>query len=333
MLEGITKLKFYLLVVAFLGACMRYTIAAEPLGTPSVDDIEYPDDEPHSALEIELGKTLYFDPILSFNKSQSCATCHNPELGFGDGMNLSVGAKGAQVPRNAPHIYNLAWNVIFMWDGRKATLEEQALGPIEAEGEMNMPLDVAVSRLEGVSYYKKTFKEVYGEDSITPELLGRAIAAFERTIISNNSPFDKYMAGDQTAMSPEAIRGLALFKGKAKCIDCHDGPNFTDNSFHNIGLKSDDEGRAAIIGDSKMKKAFKTPGLRNTLLTAPYMHNGSLGSLYEVVQHYNKGGEDKEGISNLIQPLGLTELEISELIAFMGALTDPVIVSPPTIPE
>lgn len=304
---------------------------AEPIGTPDLDDIEYPDDEPHSAAEVELGKVLFFDNRLSVNQQQSCATCHNPDLGFGDGMAQGLGTMGGILGRNTPHIYNLAWNVTFFWDGRAGSLEEQALGPIEAAGEMNMPLDQLIPRLEAVEYYQKAFKSVYG-NGITKENIGKAIAAFERTLVSINSPFDQYLAGNQEAMRPEAVRGMKLFDGKANCTKCHDGPNFTDNSFHDIGVKGSDPGREKISGDASQRRAFKTPGLRNVIFTAPYMHDGSEGSLEDVVRFYNRGGDRKEGLSNLIEPLNLTEQEIADIVAFMGALTDAIIVERPKVP-
>lgn len=304
--------------------------AQSNLGTPDVDDIEYPDDDAPSLQEVELGKTLFFDTRLSVNNKQSCATCHNPDLGFGDGVAAGSGTMGGSLGRNTPHIYNLAWSSIFMWDGRKASLEDQALGPIEAPGEMNMPLNILLPRLNAVPYYQEEFKAVYGSSTITKETLSKALAAFERTIISDNSAFDKYIAGNKNAMSPEAIRGLALFETKANCISCHDGVNFTDDSFHNIGIKGTDLGRDAIMSSPGMKGAFKTPGLRNAILTAPYMHDGSLDSLEDVIRFYNKGGDEVEGRSKLIKPLGLTELEVQELVAFLGALTDPVIIERPT---
>lgn len=219
-----------------------------------------------------------------------------------------------------------------MWDGRKPSLEEQALGPIEAAGEMNMPLNILLPRLNEVPFYQQEFKAIYGSPIITKETLGKAIAAFERSIISDNSPFDQYLAGNENAMSPEAIQGLALFETKANCTRCHDGVNFTDDSFHNIGVIGNDLGREAIVSSPGMTGAFKTPGLRNTLLTAPYMHNGSLGSLEEVIRFYNKGGEQSAGRSKLIEPLKLNELEIQALVAFLGALTDPVVIERPNIP-
>lgn len=305
---------------------------AADLGTPDVDDIEYPDDEPPSALEISLGKTLFFDPRLSKNHKQSCASCHNPDLGFSDGMASGVGAMGGDLGRNTPHIYNLAWSNAMFWDGRMETLEEQALGPIEAAGEMNMPLGELLPRLKSVKYYQDTFREVYGDSGITKVNLGKAIAAFERTIISNDSPFDRYIAGDQAAMSASQIRGLALFKGKGNCIDCHDGVNFTDDSYHNIGVGDNDPGRGAVSGEPSMMGAFKTPGLRNIVFSAPYLHDGSAASLEEVIELYDMGGKSKKGLDKLIKPLNLTKQEKFDLISFLGALTGPVVIERPKIP-
>lgn len=309
------------------------THSAEPLGTPDTDNIEYPEDEPPSQAEIELGKTLFFDTRLSVNYGQSCATCHNPELGFGDGAALGQGTMGSALARNTPHIYNLAWNSVFFWDGRASSLEEQALGPIEAAGEMNMPIDKLLPRLQAVPFYKEQFAQIYGGDKITAAQLGQAIAAFERSIVSDNSAFDQYTRGEKHAMSPAAIRGLNLFKGKANCIDCHNGPNFTDESFHNLGINDLDQGRAGIINEQTLLGAFKTPGLRNTLLTAPYMHDGSEATIEEVIVFYNNGGGKSPNKDPLMKPLNLTSSEINDLIAFMGALTDPVDISRPRIPQ
>lgn len=241
---------------------------------------------------------------------------------------------GGQVSRNSPHIYNLAWSNTLFWDGRASSLEEQALGPIEAAGEMNLPLSEVVPRLAKVSFYKTQFTAVYGESGLTLENVAKAIAAFERTIISDNSAYDRYIAGDTAAMSPAAIRGLALFKGKANCADCHDGPNFTDDSFHNIGVSpiTVDRGRANIQESAELVGAFKTPGLRNVILNAPYMHDGSESSLEEVVHYYNKGGTHTKGLSPLIKPLHLNNLEVADLVAFLGALTDPVTIERPKVP-
>jgi cytochrome c peroxidase len=302
------------------------------LATPDVDDIEYPDDEAPSELEVMLGKTLFFDPRLSINNQQSCASFHIPYLGFSDVMSLGVGTLGGKLGRNTPHIYNLAFASAMFWDGRMTTLEEQALGPIEAAGEMNMPLTQLIPRLKAVKYYRQTFDEVYGPNGLNKTNLGKAIAAFERTIISSDAPFDRYIGGDKNAMSAAQIRGLALFKGKANCIVCHDGANFTDDSFHNIGVGDDDPGRQAITGDPKMWGTFKTPGLRNIVFSAPYLHNGSAHSLEQVIELYNRGGHSNKNLDKLIKPLHLSRQEIFDLVAFMGALTSPVDVRRPTIP-
>lgn len=308
--------------------------ALEPLGVPDRDDIEYPDEEEPSKEEVILGKTLFFDTRLSINDKQSCASCHNPELGFSDGLAFSLGTMGKKVGRNTPQIYNLAWNVTFFWDGRAATLEEQALGPIEAGGEMNMPLETLIPKLKKVKGYQKLFTAAYGKDSINKENIGKAIAAFERTIIVDNTPFDRYMKGDKNAISPDAINGLALFQGKARCIQCHDGPNFTDNSFHNIGVKGDDIGRGKFMkNDRTLDGAFKTPGLRNIIYSAPYMHDGSEATLEDVVRFYNKGGDDVKNKSKLIVPLGLTEKEIMDVVAFLGTLNQPLVIKRPEIPK
>lgn len=305
---------------------------AIPLSVPDENTVEYPDDEPPSQEEIELGKMLFFDNRLSINMSQSCATCHNPDLGFGDGMKVSIGAKGEKTGRNAPHIYNLAWNHVFFWDGRAASLEDQAVGPIVSGAEMNMPLEVLVARLKTVPEYIAKFEALYGKDSITEKNIAKAITAFERTVVVKNTPFDKYLQGDQDALGPEAKRGLALFEGKANCIKCHDGPNLTDSSFHNIGVQAQDAGRGKILEGPGMNRAFKTPGLRNVILTAPYMHDGSLATLDDVVRFYNRAGDHKEGLDPLIQPLNLTEREISDLLAFLGALTEPLEIVRPSLP-
>ncbi len=321
-----------LALIASLSIGFNSTFAAD-LATPDVDDIEYPDDEEPSELEITLGKTLFFDTRLSINKKQSCASCHNPDLGFSDGMASGVGAMGGDLGRNTPHIYNLAWGSAMFWDGRMETLEQQALGPIEAAGEMNMPLNLLLPRLKAVKYYRETFDAVYGADGLTKLTLGRAIAAFERTIISTDSPFDRYLAGNKTAMSDSQIRGLKLFKGKGNCIDCHDGANFTDDSYHNIGVGDADPGRAGFSGEESMTGAFKTPGLRNIVFSAPYLHDGSAASLEEVIDLYNMGGKSKKHLDKLIKPLGLTKQDKFDLISFLGALSSPVLIQRPDIPK
>lgn len=285
-----------------------------------------PADNPQTAAKIELGKKLYFDPRLSGNNWISCATCHNPGLGFADGLPRFLGGPAAKEGgRHSPTIINCAYNEFQFWDGRAATLEEQALGPIQNPNEMFETLDNVVKKLNGIPGYVKAFKDVFGT-GVTADGIARAIAAFERTIVFANSPFDRYMLGDEQAMSEPAKRGMTLFNNKAECIKCHNGPNFTDNKFHNIGVPADgplkeDLGRYNVTKVDADKGAFKTPTLRNITGTGPYMHNGFFPTLFEVVQFYNGGGGRSENKSPDIHGLNLSGQEVSDLIEFMNALT------------
>ncbi len=303
--------------------------AKAQFSTPDTFDIEYPNDEEPNPESVALGKRLFFDNRVSNNKSQSCATCHNPDLGFSDGLRFSLGANGQPVKRNTPHLYNLAWNVMFFWDGRSATLEHQALDPIVSSAEMDMSLETLLKRLDGIPSYKRDFKKAFGSDEITGDRVASALASFERTIIVDSTPFDHYLAGNERSISPVAERGMVLFAGKARCILCHSGPNLTDNSFHDIGLASSDLGRENVTGDETLSSAFKVPGLRNILFSAPYMHDGSLGTIEEVVQFYSRGGDRGDGISDVIKPLDLSEDEIRDLVAFLGTLNQPLFIDRP----
>ncbi len=328
MLKNVLIFPFLLLVLA------PFPVAAEiPLGTPDPYDILYPDDEEPSAAEIQLGHQLFFDPRLSASGRVSCATCHLPEAGLGDGLERAQGNSGKPLRRNTPHLYNLAWNLVFFWDGRATSLEEQSLMPISDPEEMNLPLPRMIEILGGVKLYRNRFEEIYGSGGLTADNVGRALAAFQRTLVSDNAPFDRFMAGNRAALSEEAVRGMRIFIGKGRCTKCHDGPNFTDQSFHNIGVGGDDPGRFEVVADESLRGAFKTPGLRNVALTAPYMHNGSIGTLEEVIRFYNRGGDRKDNLSKLIVPLGLSEREIADLLAFLGALTDPVWPARPALPD
>lgn len=305
------------------------SVIAEPLSTPDIDDIEYPVDMPPSAEEIMLGKYLFFDPQLSGNHTISCATCHNPDNGFGDGLKLSAGHDGKPLTRHTPPLYNLAWSSSLFWDGRASSLEHQVLMPIYNPSEMNLSEKVLLKRIAKSQFYQSKFKQVYQQTNITPHLISQALAAFMRNIITNNSPFDEYLAGAENALSPQAKNGLALFEGKAKCIECHDGANFTDDSFHSLGIAFEDKGRANVIKDNSLAYRFKTPTLRNITLTAPYMHNGSLPDLESVMTFYNDGGGSGPNKDKLMEPLSLSQSEIRDLIAFLSALTDPVLIARP----
>jgi cytochrome c peroxidase len=284
--------------------------------------IPFPKDNPYTPEKAALGKKLYFDTRLSVSSAQSCGNCHSPSFGWGDGLAVGVGHGMQKLGRHSPTVINAAWGGIFMWDGRLATLEEQALGPIQSPGEMNMPLDQLMKRLESVPEYKPMFVRVFPEEGVTAKTLAKAVATYERTVVSERAPFDAWIEGDETAISGEAKRGFAVFNGKAQCAACHEGWNFTNDGFQDIGLSSDDIGRGKFVaGVIKMEHAFKTPGLREIARRAPYMHDGSLATLEQVVEHYDRGGVDRPSRSDLMKPLGLTIEEKADLVAFLKTLT------------
>ena len=287
--------------------------------------------------KVELGRMLFFDPRLSKDNTISCASCHVPAAGFADPRQFSLGMGGQQGGRNAPTVLNTGYQTLQFWDGRAGSLEEQALGPVQNPIEMAETPPNVVKKLNAVQEYRKRFKEVFGTE-VTKEGIARAVAAFERTIVSTNSAFDKYVAGDKKALSDPAQRGLALFAGKARCVSCHNGPNFTDNKFHNIGVPQvgplkEDLGRYAVTKQDKDRGAFKTPTLRSVALTAPYMHDGVFKTLEEVIEFYNKGGESVTGKDALMSTLKLTDQEKKDLVEFLKALTgESLKVSMPKLP-
>lgn len=281
--------------------------------------------------EQDLGKALFFDPILSRDSTVSCASCHKPDYAFADNATVSTGVKGRKGGRNAPGVMNLANHNFYFWDGRAETLEQQALGPIENPVEMDLPVSVAVRRLKHSPVYNPSFVQVYGK-APSQELLGTAIAAYENSLETSGTAFDRYMNGkDTTAMSASALRGLDIFNNKGRCFDCHFGSDFNgSDKFKNIGLYNgkdlNDPGRSAISGNPKDAGAFKTPGLRNIAKTAPYMHNGMFKTLREVIDYYDQPDKFVPNAINrdtiLRKPLGLTETEKKDLEAFLSALSD-----------
>lgn len=294
---------------------------AAKIKTPSgLPDVLHPADNPHLAEKVALGAQLYFDPRLSADSTVSCASCHDPEKGWSNGEAVATGVGGAKGGRSSPTIINTAYQTLQFWDGRAGTLEQQALGPIQNPIEMNMTLPEVVKRLNGIPGYKKQFKQIFGTD-VTSEGIAKAIAAFERTVLSGDAPYDRFTAGDAKALSPAAQRGRALFFGAARCSSCHSGPNFTDNAFHNIGVGMDQEkpdvGRFAeskIEGDTG---SFKTPTLREIAKTAPYMHDGHLKTLEEVVEYYNKGGTENPYLDEEIFALKLTKEQVADVVTFL----------------
>lgn len=296
------------------------------------DEIPFADDNPWSQAKEDLGKILFFDPRMSASGTQSCATCHNPSFGWEDGMAVGTGHGHKKLERASPTILNLAWDELFMWDGRFGSLEEQVLGPIEAGVEMNMPMDLLLELLARIDGYKPLFAAAFPENpEVTPDNIAKAVAVFERTIVSGEAPFDRWINGDETAISEAAKRGFDLFNGKANCVACHAEWNFSDNSFHDIGLASEDIGRGKVLPNvAPMQHAFKTVGLRNIANRAPYMHDGSLKTLLDVVNHYNDGFVQRDSLSSEISALGLSDNEKQDLVTFMETLTsnDPVITLP-----
>jgi cytochrome c peroxidase len=287
--------------------------------------------EPPTPERVRLGRWLFYDTRLSANGEISCATCHRPENGFSEPTAVSTGIGGQKGTRKTPSFVNQAWTLYpyFFWDGRAVSLEEQALAPIANPIEMGNTHETMIATLLKAPGYKPYFKEAFGSEEITKERVAKAIADYERTRMSGGSPWDKWKKNkDEGAVSDEVKRGDELFFGKAECNQCHLGQNLTDSLFHNLGIgwdakaqKFKDEGRVVV---SKMKEdtgAFKTPGLRDVAKRATYMHDGSLATLQEVVQHYNKGGIQNPYLSPKLKKLRLTEAEVAALVTFMEALS------------
>ena len=282
-----------------------------------------PADNPITPEKVALGMQLYFDKRLSSDGTVSCATCHDPAKHFADGRATSAGIGGQTGNRNAPSVINSTYSYLQFWDGRAASLEEQALGPIANPIEMGFTHEAMVTTLKAIPAYEASFQKVFGRPMSAPDV-GRAIAAFERTIISGDSAWDRYNRGDRAAMSESAQRGWTLFSGKANCSQCHAGYTLSDSDFHNIGVgmkaPQPDPGRHKVTGEDKDRGAFKTPPLRDVQWTAPYMHDGSVTTLEEVIELYDRGGEPNPWLDVKMKPLRLTAQEKADLLAFMRAL-------------
>jgi cytochrome c peroxidase len=335
-----------------------------PLGIPAdLWEMMIPADNPMTEAKVALGRDLYFDKRLSVDNTVSCATCHDPRFAFTDGKPVSEGVGGKKGARNAPTVLNAMFNEEQFWDGRVKTLEEQVLQPLINPVEMAMPShEAVVAKVRGIPEYARRFREVFGgPNPVTIENIAKAIAAFERTLLSGNSPFDRFIAGDPAAISEAAKRGWALFQGKARCITCHEfnasSPFFTDFKYHNIGIGMkatrnfeslvrqiqhmaqenrltkevvdrlalsegfSELGRFLVTRQPKDLGAFKTSPLRDIELTAPYMHDGSLKTLREVIDFYDQGGEPNPNLDGGIVKLNLTEQEKADLEEFLKTLT------------
>ena len=349
---GIRGLGF--IAVAWLAGSLSPAMSAPsgyaPHGTVTVEGMTVPDIGPMPAQapnpptnlsyaqKVELGKQLYFETRLSKNNSVSCAFCNNPGTGFADARQFSIGAFGTAGGRQAPTVYNTGFIPLQFWDGRAGSLEEQAIGPIHNPIEMAEMHETVVPKIAKIPAYQKQFQLIFGGGA-SLQHIAEAIAAFERTIVSQNSAFDKYTMGETGAMNEAAVRGIALFRGKARCILCHNGPNLTDNRFHNLGVPQvgplkEDLGRYMVTRAQQDKGAFKTPTLRSVVETAPYMHDGVFKTLEEVIDFFDAGGGGNPNLSPLMKPLGLSSEEKADLLEFLKALTGaPIKVNVPKLPK
>ena len=282
-------------------------LLAIPLGLDLY--LPVPEDNPLTAEKIELGRRLFHDRRLSRDRSITCASCHNPRRAFSSPQPIAVGVGDRRGRRNAPALINRGYGRAFFWDGRITTLEEQVLKPIEDPNEMDLPVSDAAARV-----------------GLSPKQLSHALASYVRSILSGNSPFDRYVNGDRSALSAEQQAGLRIFRGKGNCTACHVGPTFSDERTHNTGVawrdgRLQDEGRFAVSGKDEDRGAFKTPTLRDVARTAPYMHDGSLATLDAVVEFYSEGGRANPNRDPELHPLRLTATEQQALIAFLRSLS------------
>ena len=272
---------------------------------------------------VELGKNLFFDPILSRDSTISCAKCHKQELAFTDGLERSVGIRDQIVSRNSPTLTNVGNRKHLLWDGVNPSLESQVGVPVQEHTEFDFNILLIIDRLNRHPKYSSLAKLGYGTE-VTEWVFLNAIASFERTLISNNSPYDQYLAGDKSAMTASQIRGKDLFFNKLHCGQCHNGPDLTNEAFTNNGLYEvyADTGRMRLTEKEFDRGIFRVPTLRNIAVTAPYMHNGSVSSLLEVIEHYESGGKNHPGKSDLLKPFTLNNEEKADLIHFLETLTD-----------
>jgi cytochrome c peroxidase len=328
--------------MAFLAACgQKVQEKPKPIGTPiaiqsplGLPPVPIPADNPPTADMISLGRKLYYDNHLSATDMISCANCHNPARYFTDGLPVSLGVNGQRGTRNAPTVLNAAFQPVQFWDGRATSLEDQAGGPIQNPVEMNLPHDQMETKIGKITEYQGEFDKAFGKGPITLEKVEMAVASFERTLLSGNSPFDRYQyGGDKTALSESAIRGLEIFKDKNRgnCVICHTiEPTFalfSDGKFHNLGTGIDadgnlkDQGRYNETHLDADRGAFRTPTLRNIAKTAPYMHDGSLRTLKDVVDFYVGGGSSNPHLDKEIKELKLKGSERADLVAFLESLT------------
>jgi len=294
--------------------------------------VSYPESNPYNEAKARLGQQLFFDPRLSDRRMRSCANCHHPGLSWADALPYAMGSRQA-LSRHTPSLVNIAFSKVYFWDGRASSIEHAIQQHLLLPGLMygGRAKDI-VTRIGSLSGYRRQFTASFGNSGVSIDNIAAALATFVRGIVSRNSPFDRWIAGNAEAIPASAKRGFRLFTGKAGCVSCHQAPAFNDSDFHNTGLNSLDPGRFEIQREPKYHNAFKTPGLRQIAITAPYMHNGSKSSLEEVIDFYDRGG-DRHADNNQLVPLHLNSQEKQELIAFLKSLTGkPVQTSIPPLP-
>jgi cytochrome c peroxidase len=309
----------FLLLVTIVGAEVIKSEWVRPHKIPS------PKNNPLTKEKIALGQKLFFDPILSRANNISCMTCHNPLKGWSDRDSVAVGDKGMLGERNTPTILNSAYQHVYFWDGRAKSLEEQALGPIESHVEMNLDSKVAVEKLKTNLMYQTLFKKAFPKEGITTKTLAKALASFQRSIVSGKSRFDKYIKGDKAQLSSEEAEGFGIFVNKANCTVCHSGFNFSDQSFNKVGIANKDEGRGKIKKRAIWKNAFKTPTLRDIANTSPYFHDGSIEKLEDAVEFCARGPRDKNStVSPILLDKNLNKRELSLIVQFLHSLSEPV---------
>ena len=284
-----------------------------------------PENNPLTPEKVRLGQRLFREKQLSRDGSIARVDCHQPKRAFTDGRAKAVGVYDRQGPRSVPTLINRAWGETFFWDGRIETLEEQVVQPILAESEMDLTLEEAVARLRSKRRYRKSFEVVFGREP-NAEDLARALAAYVRTITAGDSPYDRYLFGDREALTYQQLAGLKLFRGKANCTFCHTGPILSDEGFHNPGVawrdgQFLDQGRASVTQDDADRGKFKTPTLREVARTAPYMHDGSLQTLEDVIDFYSDGGRPNQYLDGNVRKLNLSDDEKRQLTAFLAALS------------
>jgi cytochrome c peroxidase len=330
-------------MVCILGAVTLFTpseVCAEskPPANGLLPPVPVPADNPQTEAKIQLGKQLYFDGRLSSDGTISCASCHDPKHAWADTTPVSEGVAHKQGSRNSPSIINAAYVVPQFWDGRALHLEKQAVGPVQNPIEMDLTADQLEGRLNCIPGYVSQFQTVFGTKP-TIDTVAKAIASFERTIVSKDSPYDRYLKGDKSAMGASAIRGMQVFSGKGNCINCHSGPAFSDSEYHNLGIgyvngKYKDVGRYGVTKKPGDMGAFLTQKLRNVAQTPPYMHDGSVRTLAEVIDIYDRGGVPNPNLDKDISPLNLTRQEKADLVEFMKSLSGTYpIMGPPPLPN